>query len=98
LTMTGRSPQSGVCIIRFEPEPDRWLVSVLLIWPLTHDNRMSAREKVRHFSDPEEAITAIDERLRKAFASSRIRDVKLCISNPIQPSAQETRNSSPSDD
>jgi hypothetical protein len=31
--------QVGACISRFEAEPGRWLVSVSVIWPLSHDSR-----------------------------------------------------------
>ena len=83
MTVSRRAQQAGVCVIRFEPEPDRLLVSVSVIWPLDDDNRPTGRERVRHFSDPEQAIAAVAEQLRQIFGrsprnpSNRVSDRRL---------------------
>lgn len=80
--------QAGVCIVRFEPEPDRWLISVTTVWPLGQDNRELSPGRVRHFTDPEQAIEAVAEQLRAAFRGDPFRRAEFGIT-----SARRTSNS-----
>lgn len=76
---------AGVCVIRFEAEPDRWLITMTVIFPLGDDNRELARERVQHFSDPERAIATITERLKKAFGTGRPNRVDVSVNSPLEP-------------
>jgi hypothetical protein len=71
--------RAGVCIVRFEPEPDRWLVTVTTIWPLAADNYTATPNRTQHFADPEAAIEAVSGELRRILRRPRDRDIDLRI-------------------
>jgi hypothetical protein len=71
--------RAGVCIVRFEPQPDRWLVTVTTIWPLAPDNYAATPNRTRNFADSEAAIEAVAGELRRVLGPSDIQGVELSI-------------------
>ena len=61
--------RSGVCVVRFEPPPNRWLVTVTTTWPLTGEGRATGPTRVEHFTDLEAALALVVRTVRKAFVS-----------------------------
>jgi hypothetical protein len=62
-----RTGHAGICVVRFEAESGRWLVTVSTVYPLDEDNRSPGRERVRHYADPDQAIAAVTEFLTGVF-------------------------------
>jgi hypothetical protein len=85
--MDALAMRAGVCIVRFEPEPDRWLVTVTTIWPLAPDNYAATPSRTRHFADTESAIEAVAGELRRVLGASDVQGVELGIRAPRNDSA-----------
>lgn len=90
--MAAPGMRSGVCIVRFEPEPDRWLISVTTIWPLAPDGYAAAPGTTAHFADPDAAIEALAGEIRRMIRDSAIRDVDLSIRTRPRGSIQTGRS------
>jgi hypothetical protein len=89
-----RAQQAGVYIIRFEPEPDRWLVSVVVVRPLRPAAPETSRQRVQYFTDPEQAITAMAAQLREEFGRPPF-PVELSITSSIRPLSTVERDIAP---
>jgi hypothetical protein len=69
--MSARRSESGVCIVRVEVQPVHLLITVTTKRDLDRNVYTAQPGAERHFTDPDDAIRAIEEFLRSFTPSTR---------------------------
>jgi hypothetical protein len=62
--MPARKAESGVCIVRVEVQPVHLLITITINRDLDRNLYAARPDAERHFTDPDDAIRAVEEFLR----------------------------------